>query len=171
MAGRTFDWKDNTSTVAAEFPEELVEKHDTMDTMNHSEILLILILPLTVKAQTNLQKNRRRFVASGSSSYVSSNLFKEPLYYDVRHDLPEDIIRNKRDSRFFPGIRPAGVRGITKKLLHFIERNVNPLGFIVHGKGKSEERNEFGDGYEEIEYSVDNSLEENSGFFLDFTDE
>ena len=48
---------------------------------------------------------------------------------------------------------------------------MNPLGFIVHGKGKSEERNEFGDGYEEIEYSVDNSLEENSGFFLDFTDE
>ena len=38
----------------------------------------------------------------------------EPIFYDVRYDLPEDIIRNKRDSRYFPGHVPAGVKGITK---------------------------------------------------------
>ena len=42
--------------------------------------------------------------------------FLDPLYYDVRYDLPEDIIRNKRDSRYFPGHVPAGVKGITKVL-------------------------------------------------------
>ena len=33
---------------------------------------------------------------------------------DFRYDLPADIIRNKRDSRYFPGHVPAGVKGITK---------------------------------------------------------
>ena len=39
--------------------------------------------------------------------------------------------RNKRDSRFFPGNKPAGILGITKKLLFFIENHVNGIGFQV----------------------------------------
>ena len=41
------------------------------------------------------------------------------------------MIRNKRDSRFFPGNKPAGILGITKKLLFFIENHVNGVGFQV----------------------------------------
>ena len=66
----------------------------------------------------------------------------EPLFYDVRYDLPEDIIRNKRDSRFFPGNQPAGVKGITKELLEFIKNRVNPLGFEI-----DEVRNKIEDEY------------------------
>ena len=43
-----------------------------------------------------------------------------------------NIIRNKRDSRFFPGNKPAGILGITKKLLFFIENHVNGIGFQVY---------------------------------------
>ena len=43
----------------------------------------------------------------------------EPIYRDVRYGLPERIIRNKRDSRYFPGHVPAGVKGITKVLSIF----------------------------------------------------
>ena len=61
------------------------------------------------------------------------NFFSEkrdpPPYRDVRFDLPENIIRNKRDSRFYPGNEPAGARGITKELLQFIINQVNPIGF------------------------------------------
>ena len=42
------------------------------------------------------------------------------------------MIRNKRDSRFFPGNKPAGILGITKKLLFFIENHVNGIGFQVY---------------------------------------
>ena len=52
----------------------------------------------------------------------------ETLFYDVRFDLPEKIIRNRRDSRFFPGNQPAGVKGITKELLEFIRHRVNTMG-------------------------------------------
>ena len=43
-----------------------------------------------------------------------------------------NVIRNKRDSRFFPGNKPAGILGITKKLLFFIENHVNGIGFQVY---------------------------------------
>ena len=105
--------------------------------------------------------------------YLEIPDFSETLYYDVRFDLPEHIIRNKRDSRFYPGTKPAGVKGITKKLLYFIQKRVNPLGFVVNGEGKSEARDIFEEGYEKsIEYTIENDVhEEESGFFLDFGDE
>ena len=54
--------------------------------------------------------------------------FTEPIYYDVRYDLPEDIIRNKRDSRYFPGHVPAGVKGITKVIIcKFVCQTLNKL--------------------------------------------
>ena len=40
--------------------------------------------------------------------------FPETLYRDVMYGPPDKIIRNKRDSRYFPGHVPAGVKGITK---------------------------------------------------------
>ena len=72
--------------------------------------------------------------------------------------------------RFFPGNKPAGVRGITKKLLYFIQRRVNPLGFVVRDEGRSEESDVFENGYEEdIEYTIESDGHEyGSGFFIEF---
>ena len=91
----------------------------------------------------------------------------DTLYYDP---MPGQVVRNKRDSRFFPGNKPAGVRGITKTLLDFIQRRVNPLGFVVNDEGKPMEKDIFEDGYEQdIEYELESgSSGEDSGFFLEF---
>ena len=91
----------------------------------------------------------------------------DTLYYDAR---PGKVIRNKRDSRFFPGNKPAGVRGLTKTLLYFIQKRVNPLGFVVNDEGKPIEKDIFEDGYElDIKYELESgSSGEDSGFFLEF---
>ena len=111
----------------------------------------------------------RIFDKDQDSEFLGKPNFSESLYYDVRHDLPDRTIRNKRDSRFFPGTKHAGVRGITKNLLYFIQKRVNPLGFEVSDQGRSRERNTFEEGYEKnIEYTIDNDVHEASGFFVDF---
>ena len=86
------------------------------------------VVLMSVGFELHLNKQGRIFDGHPETSVHLSELFSEPLYYDVRYDLPEDIIRNKRDSRFFPGNQPAGVMGITKELLNFIQEVVNPLG-------------------------------------------
>jgi hypothetical protein len=43
-------------------------------------------------------------------------------------------VRNKRDNRFYPGSKPAGSAGITKKTLHFLQTYLNPLAFRLQGK-------------------------------------
>ena len=80
--------------------------------------------------------------------------FRDTIYYDgSQYYPPLQIIRNKRDSRFFPGNEPAGVRGITKNILFFIQKKVNPLGFIVNSEGLSEGKETFEDEYKEsVEY-------------------
>ena len=95
-------------------------------------------------------------IFDGIPNYEFSNIggFSETLFYDVRYDLPEDIIRNKRDSRFAPGNQPAGVKGITKELLEFIKDRVNPLGFEIDevtNKLEDEYSNTIVEEYE-IEY-------------------
>ena len=93
--------------------------------------LLKLLSILFSQTFATIGPQGRIFEGNSEPSY-----FSEPLFYDVRYDLPEDIIRNKRDSRFFPGNQPAGVKGITKELLQFIKDRVNPLGFHVEEEGR-----------------------------------
>ena len=88
----------------------------------------------------------RIFDGKQDFEFVDTTDFSESQFYDVRFDLPEDIIRNKRDSRFFPGTQPAGVKGITKELLDFIKHRVNPLGFEV-----DQVREKFEDGHGHID--------------------
>ena len=97
-----------------------------------------------------LSQEARIFDGSSNFDLFDQSNFSETLFYDVRFDLPEDIIRNRRDSRFFPGNQPAGVKGITKELLEFIRHRVNPMGSEV-----GEERDKFGE-----EYEVDNYIHE-----------
>ena len=44
------------------------------------------------------------------------------MYYE---SMGGKVIRNMRDSSFYPDSRPAGVRGITKKMLYFIHNVVS----------------------------------------------
>ena len=57
-------------------------------------------------------------ISSPSQYFTTSGLIVGAIVRlkitDFRYDLPADIIRNKRDSRYFPGHVPAGVKGITK---------------------------------------------------------
>jgi hypothetical protein len=48
-------------------------------------------------------------------------------------------VRNKRDSRFYRGNKPAGSMGITKQTLHFLQTYLNPLAFMIQGKMPKEE--------------------------------
>ena len=68
-------------------------------------------------------------------------------------------IRNPRDSRFFPGNEPAGIKGITKPLLEFIKNHVNPIGFGVGGSGRPKEEYEPPDKdyflYDKLEHTID----------------
>ena len=89
----------------------------------------ILLRMDKVRSTPKLSPEGRIFDGTPDYEFMDSAGFSDPLFYDVRFDLPEDIIRNKRDSRFFPGTQPAGVKGITKELLQFIKHRVNPLGF------------------------------------------
>ena len=52
---------------------------------------------------------------------------------DVAPPYLSKAILNPRDNRFFPGIEPAGVRGITPKLLKFITMHVNQISLYVQG--------------------------------------
>ena len=61
---------------------------------------------------------------SGIISRLSHKRYKRDNIA-VRYDLPADIIRNKRDSRYFPGHVPGGVKGITK---------VNCQGYHMDGE-------------------------------------
>jgi hypothetical protein len=99
-------------------------------------------------ADANLSPQARIFDGNYDFEFLDQSDFSETLFYDVRFDLPEDIIRNRRDSSFFPGNKPAGVKGITKELLDFIKHKVNPLGFEVSDEGRTEEREKFEEGYE-----------------------
>ena len=106
-------------------------------------IFLVWKIVLTV---AKLGPEARIFDGSSNFDLFDQSDFSETLFYDVRFDLPEKIIRNRRDSRFFPGNQPAGVKGITKELLEFIRHRVNTMG---------EERERFGE-----EYEVDNYIHE-----------
>ena len=123
--------------------------------------VMLATMILSLKIQTIIM-----MLATNS---LQQDLFpvSDTLYYDPR---PGQVVRNKRDSRFFPGNKPAGVRGITKTLLDFIQRRVNPLGFVVNDEGKPMEKDIFEDGYEQdIEYELESgSSGEDSGFFLEF---
>ena len=44
---------------------------------------------------------------------------------------PPKAIRNQRDFRFYPGIEPAGVKGVTPKLLDFISGRVMELAMSI----------------------------------------
>ena len=59
-----------------------------------------------------------------------------------RYDLPEYMVRNKRDNRFYRGNKPAGAMGITKQTLHFLQSYLNPLAFRLQGKLPKQEEEE-----------------------------
>ena len=125
-----------------------------MRRMTRILLLGLMIITQTVMNIQGISPEGRIF--DGIPNYEFSNIggFSETLFYDVRYDLPEDIIRNKRDSRFAPGNQPAGVKGITKELLEFIKDRVNPLGFEIDevtNKLEDEYSNTIVEEYE-IEY-------------------
>ena len=99
---------------------------------------------------TGAKLGQQARIFDGNSNFdpFDQSDFSETLFYDVRFDLPEAIIRNRRDSSFYPGNQPAGVKGITKGLLEFIRHRVNPMGLEV-----GQERDKFGE-----EYEVDNYI-------------
>lgn len=53
------------------------------------------------------------------------------IYRDVTFYPRRPVIRNPRDSRFFPGNEPAGVFGVDSRLLEFIRRRVNRVASVV----------------------------------------
>ena len=59
--------------------------------------------------------------------------YRGELYRDVVYGGPKKVIRNPRDSRFFPGNVPAGIMGLTPKLMDFITMHVNQVSFYVQG--------------------------------------
>ena len=114
----------------------------------------LMIITHTVMNTPEISPEGRIFDGIPDYEFSNNAEFSKTLFYDVRYDLPEDIIRNKRDSRFAPGNQPAGVKGITKELLEFIKNRVNPVGFEI-----DDVRNKFEDEYSntiveeyEIEY-------------------
>ena len=56
---------------------------------------------------------------------------------------PPKAIRNQRDFRYFPGIEPAGVKGVTPKLLDFISGRVMELAMSIQDSPHHEEGNHF----------------------------
>ena len=132
----------------------------------------IVLVVCLVRTDAKLSPSARIFDGKENFEFLDQSDFSGSLYYDVRYDLPEDIIRNRRDSSFFPGSKPAGVKGITKKLLSFIQQRVNPLGFEVSGQGRSEEREKLEGGYEKsCEYTIENDIHlEEDHFFIHFGD-
>ena len=118
---------------------------------------------------------------SSTTSGIFSRLSHKRYKCDniaVRYDLPADIIRNKRDSRYFPGHVPAGVKGMTKvncqgsviiwmviifftkqwlqQVLSFIQNTVNPIGFEVDEIGRKDSEHHFGDDFvKSPEYILD----------------
>ena len=56
-----------------------------------------------------------------------SSDFHSTIFRDVRYQARRPTIRNPRDSRFFKGNQPAGVLGVNKRLIRFVQKNVNPL--------------------------------------------
>ena len=55
--------------------------------------------------------------------YYDNTRGENTLYYDSTRG--ERMVRNIRDNSFYPDSRPAGVRGITKNMLHFIHNVVS----------------------------------------------
>ena len=114
----------------------------------------LMIITHTVMNTPEISPEGRIFDGIPDYEFSNNAEFSKTLFYDVRYDLPEDIIRNKRDSRFAPGNQPAGVKGITKELLEFIKNRVNPVGFEiddVRSKFEDEYSNTIVEEYE-IEY-------------------
>lgn len=58
--------------------------------------------------------------------------YYDKLYRDIRFHQPRRIL-NLRDNRFFPGIKPAGIDGISPKLRRFITGHVNRVAYHVQG--------------------------------------
>ena len=121
--------------------------------------------------RTNLLRREVLFSRLSHKRYKRDNIA-------VRYDLPADIIRNKRDSRYFPGHVPGGVKGITKvncqgsdikwmvnifftkqwlqQVLSFIQNTVNPIGFEVDEIGRKDSEHHFGDDFvKSPEYILD----------------
>ena len=57
--------------------------------------------------------------------------FSDPMYREVEYHPPPPVIRNPRDSRFYPGNEPAGVLGVTPQLIQLIRERVNPVAFAI----------------------------------------
>ena len=58
------------------------------------------------------------------------------IFRDVTYHPRRPIIRNPRDSRFFPGNEPAGVLGVNGRLIRFVRRYVNPHAFAIQGNSE-----------------------------------
>ena len=114
--------------------------HDGFDTFSSHKVGSFLSSP-SLQGQGHYDYDRIHFEEDYSHHGYA---FSEPIFYDVRlvcrshliwldigdfrYDLPADIIRNKRDSRYFPGHVPAGVKGITKVWKGWY----SSLNFITH---------------------------------------
>ena len=70
--------------------------------------------------------------------YKRQDDFHETIYRDVRYQARRPTIRNPRDSRFFKGNQPAGVLAVNRRLIRFVQRNVNPLAFAIQGSSEHE---------------------------------
>ena len=70
--------------------------------------------------------------------YKSQDDFHSTIYREVRYQARRPTIRNPRDSRFFKGNQPAGVLAVNKRLIRFVQRNVNPLAFAIQGSSEHE---------------------------------
>ena len=70
--------------------------------------------------------------------YKRQDDFHSTIYREVRYQARRPTIRNPRDSRFFKGNQPAGVLAVNKRLIRFVQRNVNPLAFAIQGSSEHE---------------------------------
>ena len=71
-------------------------------------------------------------------AYYEGEIFRD---YDY-HERPK-VIRNPRDHRFFPGIVPAGIGGMSPKLLKLIQGHVNQVSYYVQGPHRPHARGPF----------------------------
>ena len=77
----------------------------------------------------------------GGSYYVHDLIFRG-------HHPPARVVRNERDNRFFPGVEPAGIDGISRKLKRFITGHVNSVSFHVQGPPPPKEEREHAHEHE-----------------------
>jgi hypothetical protein len=65
--------------------------------------------------------------------------YEGELFRDHSKKGQAKMVRNPRDNRNFPGNQPAGINGVTPKLLQFITGHVNQVSFEVQGPPPSQE--------------------------------